>query len=405
MDYPVAAATTPNAAQQAAQQAAQKAAQQPEWSDLAQVERVRAILAARPPLVRLEDVRTLRSLLAHVAAGEAHVIHAGDCAEDPDDCTPEATSRKGAMLDVLVGTLKMSTHAPVLRVGRIAGQYAKPRSSCVERVGDRELPVFRGHMVNGPEPEPGARSADPLRILGCYMAAREVAEQLGWHRPGYGARPEIEPPVWTSHEALILDYELPMIRDVAGGQAWLSSTHWPWVGERTRQVDGAHVSLLAEVVNPVACKVGPGIDAAEIVALCDRLDPQYEPGALTLISRLGADLVADRLPLLVEAVRRAGHPVIWLCDPMHGNTIAGPGGQKVRLVDTITREVREFRRAVAAGGGVAGGLHLESTPDDVTECVADASALRHAGRRNTSLCDPRLNLAQAVSVVSAWSDI
>ncbi len=381
-----------------------RAAQQPEWSDLAQVQRIRAILAARPPLVRLEDVRMLRSLLAHVAAGEAHVIQAGDCAEDPNDCTPEHVSRKGAVLDLLVGTLKLTTHTPVLRVGRIAGQYTKPRSAHVEQVGDRELPVFRGHMVNGPEPDPDARSADPLRILGCYIAAREIIEQLGWHRPGHGSRHRIEPPVWTSHEALLLDYELPMIRDLGGGQRWLSSTHWPWIGERTRHVDGAHVAMLAEVVNPVACKIGPGIDTAEIVALCDRLDPQHEPGALTLIARIGADLVADRLPRLVETVRRAGHPVIWLCDPMHGNTITGPDGQKTRLVDTILREVREFRRAVAAGGGVAGGLHLETTPEEVTECVADASALSRAERRNTSFCDPRLNPAQALSVVSAWSD-
>ncbi len=381
-----------------------RAAQQPEWTDLAQVQRVRAILAGMPPLVRLEDVRMLRSLLAHVAAGEAHVIQAGDCAEDPDDCTAEHIGCKGALLDLLAGTLKMTTHTPVLRVGRIAGQYAKPRSSHIEQVGDRELPAFRGHMVNAPDPDPDARSPDPLRILGCYMAAREVIEQLGWRRPEYRPRPRIEPPVWTSHEALLLDYELPMIRDLGGGQRWLSSAHWPWIGERTRQLDGAHVAMLAEVVNPVACKIGPGIDTAELVALCDRLDPQHEPGALTLIARIGADLVADRLPRLVEAVRRAGHPVIWLCDPMHGNTIAGPDRQKIRLVATIMREVREFRRAVAAGGGVAGGLHLETTPEEVTECVADASALSRTGRRSTSLCDPRLNCAQAISVVSAWSD-
>ncbi len=381
-----------------------RAAQQPEWSDGAQVQRVRAILAARPPLVGLEDVGLLRLLLAHVAAGEAHVIQAGDCAEDPDDCTPEHISRKGALLDLLAGTLKMTTHTPVLRVGRIAGQYAKPRSSLMEQIGGRQLPVFRGHMVNGPDPDPAARIADPLRILGCYLAAREVIEQLGWHGPARGAGPRIEPPVWTSHEALLPDYELPMIRDPGGGQRWLSSTHWPWVGERTRQLDGAHVAMLAGVVNPVACKIGPSIGTAEIVALCDRLDPQYEPGALTLIARIGADLVADRLPPLVEAVRRAGHPVIWLCDPMHGNTIAGPDGTKIRLVDTMTREVRGFRRAVAAGRGVAGGLHLETTPEDVTECVADASALGRTERRSTSLCDPRLNAAQAISVVSAWSD-
>jgi 3-deoxy-7-phosphoheptulonate synthase len=379
------------------------AAQQPDWSDLAQVQRVRAILAARAPLVRLEDVRALRSLLAHVAAGEAHVIQAGDCAEHPDDCTLDQISRKQAVLDLLAGTLKMATHRPVLRVGRIAGQFTKPRSSLMEQVGDRQLPVFRGHMVNGPEPDPDARTPDPLRILACFMAAREIIEHLGWRGPGHDIRSGLEPPVWTSHEALLLDYELPMIRE-RGGQRWLGSTHWPWIGERTRQVDGAHVEMLSGLANPVSCKIGPGIDADEIVTLCDRLDPQCEPGALTLISRMGADRVAERLPRLVEAVRRAGHPVIWLCDPMHGNTITGPDGQKVRLIEAIMREIREFRDAVTASGGVAGGLHLETTPDDVTECVTDVSAAGHADRRITSLCDPRLNPAQAASVISAWSD-
>jgi 3-deoxy-7-phosphoheptulonate synthase len=382
-----------------------RATQQPRWSDPAQVQRVRAILAARPPLVRLEDVRRLRSLLAHVAAGEAHIIQAGDCAEDPGDCTREHVSRKGAMLDLLAGTLKMITNTPVLRVGRIAGQYAKPRTSPMERIGGREMPVFRGHMINGPEPDPDARIHDPLRILGCYMAAREVLEQLGWHQLDSGPRSGIEPPVWTSHETLLLDYELPMLRDLGGGQRWLSSTHWPWVGERTRDVDGAHVAMLTGVVNPAACKIGPSTSTAEVVELCDRLDPRCEPGALTLIARMGADLVADRLPPLVEAVRRAGHPVIWLCDPMHGNTITGPDGQKTRLVETITREIREFCRSVAEGGGVAGGLHLETTPDKVTECVADASALGCTERQTTSHCDPRLNRAQAILAVSAWSDI
>jgi 3-deoxy-7-phosphoheptulonate synthase len=380
-----------------------QAPQQPQWSDPAQAHRVRDILAARPPLVRIEDVRTLRSLLALVAAGEAHIIQAGDCAEDPGDCTPEHIIRKCALLDQLAYTLSRATGKPVLRVGRIAGQFAKPRSSATERVDGRELPVFRGHMVNGPAPDPAARAADPLRILSCYMAAREVMGQLGWDGPAHSLRQWIEPPVWTSHEALILDYEEPMIRDLGGGERWLGSTHWPWIGERTRQVDGAHVALLEDIVNPVACKIGPKTDPAEIVALCDRLDPRREPGALTLIARMGAGVAGERLPRLVEAVRHAGHPVIWLSDPMHGNTISGPGGRKVRLVDTIMREVREFRQAVSAGGGTAGGLHLEATPEEVTECVADADALGRTELVSTSLCDPRLNAAQAVSVVAAWS--
>jgi 3-deoxy-7-phosphoheptulonate synthase len=197
---------------------------------------------------------------------------------------------------------------------------------------------------------------------------------------------------------------MPMLRKLDGGALWLSSTHWPWIGDRTRQVDGAHVALLAGIVNPVACKVGPTVTAAELIDLCGRLDPEREAGRLTLIARMGADRVADRLPWLVDAVRAAGHPAIWLCDPMHGNTITTPDGRKTRLVDRISRELGEFRLAVASAGGVAGGVHLETTPEDVTECVADAGALGTVGARYTSLCDPRLTPWQAMSVVSMWTN-
>ncbi len=183
----------------------------------------------------------------------------------------------------------------------------------------------------------------------------------------------------------------------------LGSTHWPWIGERTRQVDGAHVALLAEVLNPVACKVGPEIGRDQLLALCERLDPRREPGRLTLIARMGAQKVGERLPPLVEAVRAAGHPVIWLSDPMHGNTIVAPCGNKTRLVRSIAEEVAAFRLAVSGSGGVAAGLHLETTPDDVTECVADSSGLHQVSRHYTSLCDPRLNPWQALSAVMAWS--
>ncbi|MEV1085478.1 3-deoxy-7-phosphoheptulonate synthase [Streptomyces sp. NPDC050211] len=381
-----------------------KALQQPEWNDLSQVQRVREILSSRPPLVRVDDVHTLRSLLASVAAGEAHVVQAGDCAEVPEECTAEHVRRKTAVLDLLATTLKMVTGKPVLRVGRIAGQFAKPRSNSFEQVGDLVLPVYRGHMVNSPEPDLEGRQPDPLRILTGYMAAGDIVEHLGWRAPALRAWPSIEPLVWTSHEALLLDYEVPMIREVGDGRRWLGSTHWPWIGERTRQLDGAHVELLADVVNPVSCKVGPTMSTEEITSLCERLDPLKEPGRLTLIARMGADAVGDRLPPLVAAVRSAGHPVIWLCDPMHGNTITAPDGKKTRLLTTLAREVAGFRRAVAAAGGVAGGLHLESTPDDVTECFADASALGSVGGRHTTFCDPRLNSRQAVSLVTAWSD-
>ncbi|WP_037677758.1 3-deoxy-7-phosphoheptulonate synthase [Streptomyces griseus] len=378
------------------------ALQQPQWDDPSLVQRVRRELAALPGLVTGEDVDTLRSLLAIVAAGGADVVQAGDCSEDPAECTPGYVARKSGLLDVLAGTMKMNTHRPVLRAGRLAGQFVKPRSRPTERVGDLELPVYRGHMVNGPEPDRECRRPDPKRMLTGYWAASAVMSHLGW--PDRHRVPDVDPLIWTSHEASLLDYELPMLRRLDSGRLLLSSTHWPWVGERTRQVEGAHVALLAQVVNPVACKVGPRMTADELLALCERLDPGREPGRLTLIARMGADKVAERLPALVRAVQAAGHPVIWLCDPMHGNTVGTPDGLKTRFVQTMVQEVLQFQVAVRDSGGVAGGLHLETTPDDVTECVQNESDIGHVGDKYTSFCDPRLNPGQAVSVISAWRD-
>jgi 3-deoxy-7-phosphoheptulonate synthase len=375
------------------------APQQPQWDDPAQVRRVRSDLAGRPPLVRADDVRTLRRQLARVAAGEALVVQAGDCAENPDECTVAHVARKAALLDLLAGALKLVAAKPVIRVGRIAGQFTKPRSQSTEHVAGLELPVYRGHMVNDPDPTPDGRRPDPLRLLTGYMAADEIMRHLGWRRPSGPDR--IDPAMWTSHEALLLDYEVPQLRNEDDGML-LSSTHWPWIGERTRQPEGAHVALLAGVTNPVACKVGPRATAGELLELCQLLDPQREPGRLTLIARMGADAVADALPPLVEAVRAAGHPVIWLTDPLHANTVTTPGGFKTRYVEAAEREVAAFHRAVTDHGGVAGGLHLETTPDAVLECVPDARMADLVGDSYQSFCDPRLNAGQAVSVLSAW---
>lgn len=377
------------------------ALQQPQWGDQALVQRVRQELASRPALVRVEDVRTLRTVLTRVAAGEAHVVQAGDCAEDPAECGVGDVARKAGLLDVLAGAMKMNTSKPVVRVGRIAGQFGKPRSDPTERVGGVVLPVYRGHMVNSPEPDPEDRRPDPRRLLAGYQAASEVMGHLGWRGPGEPR--SVDPPVWTSHEALLLDYEVPMLRPDPEGRLLLTSTHWPWIGERTRQVDGAHVALLAEVVNPVACKVGPRMTVDELLAVCERLDPRRERGRLTLIARMGADAAAGKLPPLVAAVRAAGHPVIWLCDPMHGNTIVTPDGFKTRYLERIVREVQDFQDVVRAAGATAGGLHLETIPDEVTECVVNETCVDQVGGKYTSLCDPRLNPGQAVSVASVWS--
>ncbi|MFJ4903518.1 3-deoxy-7-phosphoheptulonate synthase [Streptomyces sp. NPDC088727] len=378
------------------------ALQQPEWNDLLQLNRVTETLAARPTLVRPDDVATLRTLLGVVASGQALVVQSGDCAEDPEQCGPEHVARKVAVLDLLAGTLGLISGKPVLRAGRIAGQFAKPRSQPTEVIDGTELPVFRGHMVNGPEANGESRRFDPLRILTGYMAASDTVEHLGWRERAEG-RHVVSPQVWTSHEALLLDYEVPMLRTDDAGRLFLGSTHWPWIGERTRQIDGAHVAMLSQVANPVACKVGPGMEPQELVALCERLDEWREPGRLTLITRMGAGKVGERLPRLVEAVREAGHAAIWLSDPVHGNTVTAPSGHKTRIVETVALEVSRFVTAVRDAGGVPGGLHLETTPDDVTECATTEADLAGVGERYTSFCDPRLTPWQAVSVASAWA--
>jgi 3-deoxy-7-phosphoheptulonate synthase len=369
------------------------AAQQPDWGAPELVAQVRGELAGLPGLVTEHDVDALRGALAEVAAGRALVLQAGDCAEDPAESTPSHLARKTGLIDTLAGLLKTASRLPVLRVGRIAGQYAKPRSAATEVVDGVELPVYRGHMVNEPEPEPSARRPDPKRILLGYWAASEAMDAL---RPN-----RFDAPLWTSHEALLLDYEEPMLRPRPDGRLLLTSTHWPWIGDRTRAPDGAHVAMLAAVVNPVACKVGPSTRVDELLDVVALLDPRYEPGRLTLIARMGADRVSDLLPPLVDAVRATGRHVIWLCDPMHGNTIA-VRGRKTRLLATMVREVEQFRHVVVAAGGVAGGLHLEVTPSDVVECVGDLSQVDHVDAY-TTFCDPRLNPAQAMEVVAAWS--
>jgi 3-deoxy-7-phosphoheptulonate synthase len=252
-------------------------------------------------------------------------------------------------------------------------------------------------LVNGPKPVVEDRRPDPQRLITAYLAAGEIMGHLARHRVAHPDRP-----VWTSHEALVLDYELPLVRRTEDGRLLLASTHWPWIGERTRQVDGAHVALLAEVVNPVAVKVGPDIAVDELRALCARLDPDRVPGRLTLIVRMGAHLITERLPALVRAMRSAGHPVVWVSDPMHGNTVVTPRGCKTRYVHTLQREVTGFRSVLTELGEHPGGLHLETTPDQVTECVFDEWEVDRAGDIYTSFCDPRLTVGQALHVLTAW---
>ncbi|TDD62703.1 phospho-2-dehydro-3-deoxyheptonate aldolase [Kribbella antibiotica] len=392
---PLPSFTEPLAAEDLAAWRRFPAAQQPDWPDADEAGQVLKELANRPGLVTPAEVSTLHGLLAEVAAGRLAVLQAGDCAEDPAQCKPPYLTAKIAQLSELADLLSARNGTPVLRVGRIAGQFAKPRSMTTELTGGQHLPSFRGLIVNDPAPDPSARRPDPLRMLTCYSAARDASDHLRGAASG-------DDRVWTSHEALLADYELPLVRRGADDRLWLTSTHWPWIGDRTRDPDGLHVQLLAAVANPVALKVGPKLSSAELLRLAERLDPDRVPGRLTLISRLGAGRTFEQLPELVEEVRAAGHPAIWLCDPMHANTVLTGAGRKTRVLTTIRSEVSEFGAAIRAGGAVAGGLHLEITPEDVGECVDHEGALDTVGR-STTLCDPRLNRRQAVSVMESWT--
>ncbi|MER5861965.1 3-deoxy-7-phosphoheptulonate synthase [Kitasatospora sp. NPDC002040] len=376
------------------------AQQQPDWEDTGLLAEVTTELADRPGLVGFGEIAELRALLAEVATGRLQVVQAGDCAEDPAECEPGYVARKVGLLDALAGVVSMSTLRPVVRIGRMAGQFGKPRSRPTETVNGVELPVYRGHMVNSPEPDPELRRPDPNRLLSGYDAAEAVYRAL--RARSDAGLPVAGAPVWTSHEALLLDYEVPLLRRTDDGRIYLASTHLPWIGDRTRQLDGAHVALLAEVANPVASKVGPSMSTEDLLTLCEKLDPNREAGRLTLIARMGADQVADKLPAMAAAVKAAGHPVVWLTDPMHGNTVNGPGGLKTRLVETVAREVRDFQSALLSVGAVPGGLHLETTPDDVTECALNEHHVANIGDKYTSFCDPRLNPEQALEVAAAW---
>ncbi|MFH8476231.1 3-deoxy-7-phosphoheptulonate synthase [Streptomyces sp. NPDC018000] len=374
------------------------AEQQPDWRDTRLLDRVRGDLLTRPGLVSAPATALLREQLAQVVAGRMRIVQAGDCAEDPSECTTDHVRDKIALLDSLAQAVQQGSGHTVLRIGRMAGQFAKPRSQLVERVGSLDLPVYRGPMVNAPEPDPAAREPDPRRLLTGYELSSSVMTAVTAH--GRGPVTSDDTAVWTSHEALLLDYELSLVRAHGNNGPLLASTHLPWVGDRTRQPNGAHVHLLAQVVNPVACKVGPGVTVDELLALCAALDPHRDPGRLILIARMGATRVHKKLPPLVRAVRDAGHPVIWLCDPMHGNTVRSADGRKTRTVASIIRELDGFQDAVLAEHGVAGGLHLEATPYPVAECVWEPGD--EPGTPYTTLCDPRLNPAQALQAASAW---
>jgi len=422
------------------------ASQQPVWPDEVARKKVEAQLSRLPPLVFAGEARRLTSTLADVAAGKAFLLQAGDCAESFDDFSADAIRDKLKVILQMAAVLTYAAGVPVVKVGRIAGQFAKPRSDRTERVGERELEVFRGHMVNDDALDPEARRPDPARLITAYHQSASTLNLLraftkggfadltqvhAWNQQfvatsAEGRRYEhiageidralrfmsacgidlaVESGVqqvdfWTSHEALILHYEEALTRRDSLTGDWVDcSGHMLWAGERTRQLDGAHLEFLSGVINPLGCKVGPTATPEELVAICERLNPGRIPGRLTLITRLGAENVEALLPPLLRAVREAGHPVVWACDPMHGNTFTS-GARKTRRFDDILAELRGFFAVHRAEGSWPGGVHVELTGDDVTECLGGAEEVFEAdlGDHYTTTCDPRLNARQALDL-------
>ncbi|GAA3609067.1 3-deoxy-7-phosphoheptulonate synthase [Nonomuraea rosea] len=381
------------------------AAQQPEWREHAAYGEVCRTLASAPPLVTVAEIQHLRWSLARLLTAEALILQAGDCAESFYECTEPHTTEKLRVIDTLGDRLGDLADRSVIRVGRMGGQFAKPRSQATERHGELSIPSFRGHMINSEIAAPPTRQINPRRMLWAYDASGKVLRAMREHRRGYGRMTALAGP-WSSHEALVIDYEAQLVRrDSDTNDLYLTSTHLPWVGERTRHLDGAQVALLASVVNPAGCKIGPTATPDDVLHLCETLNPRRELGRLMLIPRMGRDRIQDVLPPIVRRVVNAGHPVIWVSDPMHGNTVKSPEvGLKTRYLADVITEALQFRDIIEENRQHAAGLHIEVAASDVTECIGGSvkgedDLLRHY----SSLCDPRLNVDQATELIEAWA--
>jgi 3-deoxy-7-phosphoheptulonate synthase len=436
---------------------------QPDWPLPEQAEAAFLDLKALPPLVFAGEARQVRGALAEVAAGRAFLLQAGDCAESFHDY--ERLTDTGAAyaavairerLQILLQMAAVLTYGaalPVLKIGRIAGQFVKPRSSPTEETSNGAIPVFRGHMIHDDAPTLAARTPDPDRMLQGYLYSAaalnlvraftkggfaDLTQVHRWNQDfvassAQGRRyeqlaSEIERAlafmaacgidlestpqlhqvdVWTSHEGLLLDYEEALTRrDSISGDWYDCSAHMLWIGNRTRGLDGAHVEFFAGVHNPVGVKVGPEAQPDEIVELCGRLNPDRIPGRLTLISRMGAERIAETLPPILRAVRDSRHAVVWTCDPMHGNSFLA-GGRKTRHFDSIMAELEGFFAACRAERVWPGGVHLEYTGEDVTECLGGSEDLteEHLDHRYETLCDPRLNARQSLDLAFRLAEL
>ncbi len=419
-----------------------------DYPDTAALADVEATLASYPPLVFAGEVRRLKSRLADVAAGRAFLLQGGDCAESFKEFNADNIRDTFRVILQMAVTLTFAASKPVVKVGRIAGQFAKPRSQPIETQGEVTLPSYRGDIINGMEFTEEARVPDPQRLLRAYnQSAATMNLVRSFSRGGYadlhnlnkwmldfverspqgerfrsmadkineavdfmeavGITPETTPLLsetefYTSHEALLLGYEQAMTRtdSTQPEQIVDTSSHMLWIGDRTRQPDGAHVEFCRGVINPIGMKCGPSLDPDELIRLIDILNPNDEPGRMVLIARFGSDKVAEGLPKLVRRVEQEGRNVVWSCDPMHGNTLTSNTGYKTRPVDRILSEVAQFIEIVGAEGAYPGGVHFEMTGQNVTECLGGAQEITEGdlSDRYHTHCDPRLNGEQALEL-------
>ena len=419
------------------------AKQQPTWPDAEKVAAVRAELAIQPPLVFAGEVDILRARLADAASGKAFLLQGGDCAETFADATADRIRNRVKTLLQMAVVLTYGASMPVIKMGRMAGQFAKPRSSDFETRGDITLPAYRGDIVNGYDFTEEARIPDPARMLRAYHTSASTLNLIRaftqggfadlrsvheWNR-GFADNPansryqslaqEIDRAIkfmaacgadfnelrttefYVSHEGLLMDYERPLTRiDSRTGNPYLTSGHFIWIGERTRQMDHAHVDYLSRVRNPIGVKLGPTTQVEDVIELIEKLDPNREPGRLTFITRMGAGKIREELPKLVEAVRDSEANPLWITDPMHGNGITTKNGYKSRRFDDVMDEVRGFFEVHKDAGTFPGGVHVELTGDDVAECLGGSDLIDEAAleERYESLCDPRLNHMQSLEL-------
>jgi 3-deoxy-7-phosphoheptulonate synthase len=421
--------------------------QSPVYPDAAALAEVERQLAGYPPLVFAGEARKLKAALGKAQTGDAFLLQGGDCAESFGEHSADNIRDFFRVFLQMAVVMTFAAASPIIKVGRIAGQFAKPRSSDTETIGGVTLPAYRGDIVNDIEFTADARTPDPRRQLEAYRqsaatlnllrafatggyanlenahrwmlgfvkdspqseryqgVADRITETLGFMR-AIGLDAEAQPELratdfYTSHEALLLGYEQAMTRlDSTSGDYYATSGHMLWIGDRTRQLGGAHVEYCRGVRNPIGLKCGPSIQPDDLIRLIDALDPAQEPGRLSLICRFGADKVEASLPPLIRAVQREGRKVLWVCDPMHGNTIKTTTGYKTRPTDRIASEIRSFFAVHRAEGTYAGGVHLEMTGKNVTECTGGARAISEGDLRNRyhTYCDPRLNAEQAIEV-------